>query len=83
MFATDGIYPKSHLLDAGDAKMYCGIEVPVSTTGYFMVDMHELTKEDEQLLIHLGIEGASICKRCTAKALAHLTMRAADVGQAG
>lgn len=75
MFATDGIYPKSHLLEAGDLKMFCGIEVPHFEDGSFMVDMHELSKEDEGLLIHLGVDGSNLCRRCTAIALAHLTQR--------
>lgn len=83
MFATDGIYPKSHFLEAGDLKMFCGIEVPHFEDGSFMVDMHELSKKDEALLIHLGVDGSNTCRRCTTIALAHLAQRAPDRGRRG
>lgn len=82
MFATDGIYPKSHLLEAGDLKLFCGIEMPHFKDGSFMVDMHELSKDDEALLIHLGVNGVECCKRCVVIAIARLTKRAPDGAKA-
>ena len=79
MFATEGIYPKSHLLNDGDLKMFCGIEKPLSKTGYSLVDTYELSKDDEALLLKLGVNGVECCKRCARVAIAHLTKHAPDV----